>query len=357
MVDRQARKRLAVVGAGLIGTRHIDIIARSNDAQLAAVVDPVAAAAATAKSHGVPWFADLRTMLADDIADGVVVASPNQLHVEHGLQCVEAGLPVLIEKPIDSDARRARRLVDHAGALGVPVLVGHHRRHNPIVKAAKERLDAGAIGTIVAASGMCWLYKPDDYFNVEWRTKQGAGPVFINLIHDVDLLRYFCGEVQSVQAVQSNRTRGHEVEDTAAIILQFCSGTLATISVSDTIVSPWSWELTAGENAAYPNTQEACYLLGGSHGAMEIPSGRIWSNPGKRSWWEPIGHDDYDVTSDDPLDAQISHFCRVIAGQEKPLVSGEEGLRTLLVIEAIKQSAQEAVPITVSSTPERSSEF
>jgi predicted dehydrogenase len=279
-------------------------------------------------------------MLANDRPDGVIVATPNQLHVEHGLACIRAGIPVLIEKPIASDVRSGERLVREAEAADVPILVGHHRRHNPIIASAKARISSGAIGEVVAVHAICWLYKPDDYFRTDWRTQAGAGPVFINLIHDIDLLRYLCGEVRAVQAFDSNRVRGHQVEDTAAIIMEFDSGALATVTVSDTIVAPWSWELTSGENPAYPSTGQSCYLIGGTHGSLEIPGCGVWSNPSQRSWWEPINCETSRLDDQDPLRLQISHFCRVISRTEKPLVSGREGLRTLQVIEAIKSAAE-----------------
>jgi len=341
-------KRLAVVGAGLIGKRHIQAISRISHAELSGLVDPEESVAELAASHAVPWFQDIEGMLEAGLPDGVIIASPNQLHVDHGMQCVRANVPILVEKPIDSDVQSAKRLVEEAEVAGVPVLVGHHRRHNPIVREAKAKLDGGAIGSIVAVSAMCWLYKPDEYFDVEWRTRQGAGPVFINLIHDIDLLRYFCGEIISVQALQSNRSRGFKVEDTAAITMRFQSGALAAITVSDTIVAPWSWELTSGENSAYPKTAEACYLVGGTQGSLEIPSGKIWANSSKRSWFEPIQNHVYEVDGRDPLDLQIGHFCRVIAREEEPLVSGREGLRTLQVIEAIKKSSESGMMMQIN---------
>ena len=73
----------------------------------------------------------------------------------------------------------------------------------------------------------------------------------MNLIHDMDLLRHLCGEVTSVQAFESNAARGIR-EDSAVILLRFANGALGTVTVSDTIVAPWSWELTTGgENPAY----------------------------------------------------------------------------------------------------------
>lgn len=340
--------RIAVIGVGLIGQRHVETISRSEIAEVACVVDPHPQSAEFASQHEIVSYGSITQMLDGERPDGVIIATPNQAHVENGLECIRANLPILVEKPIAGDVCSARRLVDEADKAGVPILVGHHRRHNPIIQAAKERIESGALGNIVAAHGMCWLYKPDDYFDVTWRTRPGAGPIFINLIHDIDLFRYLLGEVESVQAIQSDTIRGHEIEDTAAIVLQFANGVLATISVSDTIVSPWSWELTAEENPAYPATRQNCYLIGGTRGSLEIPSGKIWSQSEQPSWWKPIEHEAYTVDLKDPLDVQIAHFCDVISCGVSPIVSGLEGLCSLQVIEAVKESANLEKPVYLS---------
>lgn len=306
---------------------------------MASVVDPEHSAADFATKHGLDWYPTISDMLRTNPPDGVIIATPNQMHVDNGLECVRAKIPVLIEKPIADDTQSASLLVEESQNAGVSVLVGHHRRHNPIIQAAKKQIESGVIGDIVAVHAACWLYKPDNYFNVAWRTQQGAGPVFINIIHDIDLLRYLIGDIRSVSAFESNQTRDHEIEDTAAIILRFANGALATISVSDTIVSPWSWELTAEENPAYPATRQNCYFIGGTRGSLEIPSGKIWFQNNERSWWEPIKHKSYDVKHRNPLDTQINHFCDIITHKAEPLVSGREAVRSIQVIEAIKESA------------------
>lgn len=338
---------IAVVGAGLIGQRHVDAIERSDHAQPVCVVDPAPAAQDFARDRGLAHAHSLPEMLARFQPDGVIVATPNALHIENAALCVDAGVPVLIEKPIADDSASAADLVVRAETAGVPVLVGHHRRHNPIIQEAKAQINAGKLGDIVAVNASCWLYKPAAYFETKWRSQKGAGPIFINLIHDIDLLRYLVGEVQSVQAIQSSHQRQTEVEDTAAILLRFQSGALATLSVSDTIVAPHSWELTAAENPAYPATGQNCYTIGGTRGTMELPSGRIWTQDDPRSWWEPINQSEFTVAAQDPLDLQISHFCDVIRGAATPLVSGAEGLASLRVIEAIKQSAHDGVAVTL----------
>ena len=339
--DTKGPVQIAVAGAGLIGKRHAEAIARNRSASVSAIVDPAPAAQSFAAAGGYQWYGCIADMLEADPPHGVVIATPNQLHVENGLQCVRAGVPVLVEKPIADTARSAAQLVDEADRLGVPVLVGHHRPHNPIIRAAHERIKGGDVGDIVAVHAACWLYKPDDYFDVAWRTQPGAGPVFINLIHDIDLLRYLVGDIVSVQAADSSNTRNNAVEDTAAVIVRFEGGALGTITVSDTVVAPWSWELTAAENPAYPETQETCYFIGGTRGALEIPKGKIWTQHEERGWWQPIHHSSYEVIDRDPLDEQIAHFCKVIAGAEQPLVSGREGLKSLQVVEAIKTAASQ----------------
>ncbi|WP_370874297.1 Gfo/Idh/MocA family protein [Rhizobium tibeticum] len=209
-----------------------------------------------------------------------------------------------------------------------------------MIQKAKAIIDSGELGRILVANAMFWLFKPDDYFDIDWRRQAGAGPVFLNLIHDVVNLRHLFGDIVAVQARESSAVRGNVVEETAVILMEFASGLLATASVSDTVVAPWSWEMTTGENPAYPKTDEACYMIGGTHGSLTIPSLDVWKNGARRSWWEPFEKRCVAVQAGDPQVLQIRQFCKVIRGEEAPLVSGREGLNTLNVIMAIKQSAE-----------------
>ena len=133
--------------------------------------------------------------------------------------------------------------------------------------------------------------------------------------------------------------RRHAVEETSVVLLEFKSGVLATCSVSDAVVAPWSWEHTTAENPDFPREDQFCYLIGGTHGSLSIPSLELWRNPQKRSWLEPFDKTRESFDKDAPLALQIRNFCRVIRGEEQPVVSGREGLETLKVIMAIKQAA------------------
>jgi predicted dehydrogenase len=340
--------QIAVLGAGLIGKRHIEHIIAEPQAELYAVVDPSPAGKEVATAKGVKWYPNFTAMIATSRPDGVIVATPNQMHVSNGLEAIAAGIPALIEKPIADDIVAGIKLVEAAEKVGVPILTGHHRRHNPTILRAKAIIDAGRLGRIVAVHGFFWLMKPDDYFDIQWRREIGAGPVLLNLSHDIDLLRYLCGEVEAVQALQSNAVRNYPVDETTVVILKFANGALGTINVTDTVVAPWSWEQTTGENPIYPRTDRSCYYIGGTHGSLTLPELAVWSNPGKRGWHEPLMAERLFAADEDPLRLQIQQFCRVIRGEEAPLVPGGEGLKTLKVIEAVKTAARSGISVGIS---------
>lgn len=337
--------RLAVVGAGLVGRRHIEAIRQTDGVELAAIVDNDRAAESLAEAVQAAFHASLTSLLEAGRFDGIILATPNVLHVDQGLECLAVGCPLLIEKPIAVTSAEATQLIEAARQAGVALLVGHQRRFNPLINRVRALLDEGRLGRLRTAHASCWLYKPDDYFEqAPWRKKSGAGPVFVNLIHDVDLLRYLCGEVVSVQAQMTPADRGFDNEDVAGVLLRFDSDVIATLSVSDTVVAPWSWEMTAAENPVYPFTAQSCYWLGGSRGAISIPDLKLWRQP-EPDWWQPMSEESVDSGSNDPLQRQVEHFAAVIRGEATPLVPGEEGAASLRVIEAIHESAAKGLTV------------
>ena len=101
--------RIGVAGAGLIGRKHIELIAASPDCVLAGIADPSPEAKELAESHGIPWYGDHRALLERETPDGMIVASPNALHLPMALDCVARGVPVLIEKPVTDTVASAQR--------------------------------------------------------------------------------------------------------------------------------------------------------------------------------------------------------------------------------------------------------
>ena len=349
------RPRVAICGAGLIGRAHARLAADSSTVDLVAIVDPTPAGVELAAEHGVTSFVSLAELFAAEQTPGlgVVLATPNHLHVDQAIECLAAGVPAIVEKPVAHTIEDGERLVAAASAVGphVPLLVGHHRRHSPLVAAASETVASEVLGRIVAVNGMATFYKPDDYFDVApWRTQPGGGPILINMIHEVDDLRAICGDVVAVQAVTSNVTRGFAVEDTAAIILTFASGALGTFLISDAAAGPRSWEQTSGENPSYDHADdEDCYVITGTRGSLGVPTTRLrtYAEGVVPSWWNPLTRSVIRVERVDPLAAQMEHFGAVVAGRAEPLVTVTEGFATLRVTDAIARSAATGTPVTL----------
>ena len=201
-----------------------------------------------ASTAGVAHYGSYKEMLDRERPEGAVVAAPTQLNAEIGLELVARRIPMLMEKLFTSTVESGLELTTAAAAAGVAISVGHHRRFDPAVSEARRILRNGDIGRLVAVSGMWAVRKPDSYFDVEWRRSPGGGPVLINMIHDIDMLRHFCGEVESVYAETTSRNRRLVVEDSGAIMLRFAAGPLATIAFSDAAPSPWGWERGTADN-------------------------------------------------------------------------------------------------------------
>ena len=156
--------RLGLIGAGLIGARHAQLIQDDPDVVLVGMADPSDAARAIARQHSVAHYDDFRSLIEREALDGVVVAAPNQLHGQIGLACIERGLPLLVEKPIADTFEAGAALVAAAESRGLPLLVGQHRRFHAMVEATQAMLAAGEIGELVAVSAMWATRKPDHYF-------------------------------------------------------------------------------------------------------------------------------------------------------------------------------------------------
>ncbi|MBU6437135.1 MAG: Gfo/Idh/MocA family oxidoreductase [Betaproteobacteria bacterium] len=344
--------RIAVVGAGAIGRKHLALVEASTACTLAAIVDPSPAAGELARAHHLPWFRTLTELLASDRPAGAIVATPNTLHVDNALECIAAGVAVLVEKPISHSVREAEKLCHAVDSTGARVLIGHHRAHSPTLAKARDVIREGRLGRLVAATGTALFHKPERYFaDAPWRRQLGGGPILINLIHDIGNLRSLCGNIVAVQAFGSNATRGFDVEDTAAIALRFASGALGTLLLSDCAASARSWEQTSKENkdyAAYDD--EDCYLIAGTLGSLAIPTMRLKTYPDhdRCSWFEPFEASSVAVDRRDPLALQLEHFCALTRGEVAPLVSARDGLLNLRVVEAIAQAAREGVIVEVT---------
>lgn len=332
--------RVGVIGAGAIGRTHLDTIAATEGFEVAGLADPMDAAAAVARAAGTRHYRDHRELFAAERPDAVIVATPNELHVPQGRDAVAAGIPALIEKPIAGDYASALELVAESEDLGVPVLVGHHRRYHPVTVRAKEIIDSGRLGRIAAVGVTSFVRKPDDYFDIAWHRAPGSGGSFlINLIHEIDLLRHLVGEIVAVSALASSAVRGLDVEDSGAVTLAFEGGAVGSIVISDAVSAPWSWDLTAGDSPRFPAHEVDAIRIGGVAASLAIPTLDVWSHEGAQTWTTPLVAERAPRGTESPYVQQLRHLGDVAAGRAIPLVSAREGARNLAILEAVATAA------------------
>jgi predicted dehydrogenase len=333
---------VAVVGAGVIGRTHVDTLARASGMHLSALVDPSPAAATFAESLGVPCLPDVAALVSSELAQAAIVATPNETHLPVAETLLRAGLPVLLEKPVAESLDSALMLIAIAEETKCPVLVGHHRRHNPVVRVAQHAIHSGRIGDLVIASVTCSLAKPHSYFEAQWRRTPGAGgPLLINLVHEIDLLRHFFGEIASVQAIASSTRRGFAVEDSAAVCLTFENGGIATLVISDAATGPWAWDLTSGENLArFPAHKATAHHHAGSAGALSLPDLTLWRPEEVPDWTRELRPERLPVVREDPYEAQLAPFGDLVRGSEtSPHVTLRDATANLIVLDAIREAA------------------
>ena len=342
------KTKIAVVGIGLMGSQHLKAIKLSKKASLHSIVDINNKALDLSKFFKVPLFKNTKELLTENKPDAVIIATPNQLHETYTLSFLKSKIPVLLEKPISDNLISAKKIIDSSKSNKTPLLIGYHRRHNSIVTKVKKEIELGKIGKIVSSNVMCWFYKHKKYYKEKWRVKKGSGPLGINLVHDIDLICYLLGSIKHVQAFTSNSIRKFKVEDTATINLIFKSGALCTLNISDTIVAPWSYELTAGENPAYPITNQSAYYIGGTKGSIQFPNLNSWHYKSERNWWKKIFNTKDNTKPDNKtLINQIDHFCDVVSKKVNPKVNGNDGLNSLKIFNAILKSAKTGKKIKI----------
>jgi predicted dehydrogenase len=212
---------------------------------------------------------------------------------------------------------------------------------------------SGQLGQLVAVMGSATFLKPDHYFaDAPWRREPGAGPILLNMIHEVHNLRMMCGDILAVQAFASHASRGFAVEDTVSINLRFASGVLGSFLLSDTAACARSWEQTSRENKAYASyDDEDCYVVTGTNGSLSVPTMRLktYPRPQDRSWWKEFEVGVVDMVRDDPLKHQMEHFGCVVRGEAEPLVSAQDGLLNLRITEAIVEAARSGQTVSLQA--------
>ncbi|MCA0873108.1 Gfo/Idh/MocA family oxidoreductase [Seohaeicola saemankumensis] len=343
---------LCVIGAGLIGQRHIEVALQNPAIKLAAVVEPDPARRDELQTAGLPAVASISDAPAGIAA--AIVATPTPDHHASAMAALDRGWAVLVEKPLTATMGEARALCAVADDKGLPLITGHHRRCHPFTQAARELLDQ--IGPPVAVQALWSLRKHDSYYDVPWRRAPGAGPLMTNISHEIDLMRFLLGDIAEVQAMTSNARRGLAVEDTAAVSLRFDDGVLGSVLISDVGASPWAFEAASGENPGIAASGQDYLRIIGTDGALAFPSLTLWGRaaPGEIEWRKPLARTETpQMAVIDPIAEQLTRFARIAQGHDDPvLATGPDGAATLEITLAAALSGETGTPVRRGGVPE-----
>ncbi len=309
--------RIAVVGAGQFGQNHIRVVKESPDAELVAIVDPDPIRAA---SHGVPGFASILSL--PGLADAAIISAPTVLHADLGCASMEAGLDVLIEKPLASDLASADRLLQTAAYYNRILQVGHLERFNPAVAALE------AVATRP-------LFFEIHRMSVFSRRSLDVDVVLDLMIHDLDIvLALTRSPLEELRAagvrILSSKT------DIANVRLQFTDGCIANLTASR-VSTEKVRKLRMFQPQQYISLDYARQDLA----VFSVGDG------------QQISFNQYPVAKNEPLRAQFEAFVQSVRSREAPKLDGPGARRTLaLALEIVEKMEQHAQVVARTLNPE-----
>lgn len=228
--------RYGLIGAGVVAGMHLEAIAALDDVELVGIAaHDTESAALRARESGSRAFAESDELLACEL-DVVVVATPHPSHAELTIAALETGAHVLCEKPLAPEARDADAMIATADRAGRLLGVCFQQRFRPVIAAARQLVDEGRLGTLVRASIVDPLYRPNAYYRTAgWRGTwkgEGGGVLMNQAPHTLDLLCHLAGPPVTVWGVAQRRAQPMEAEDTATALLSYEGGAVGTIAVS-----------------------------------------------------------------------------------------------------------------------------
>lgn len=316
-----SKLRVGMLGCGGIAIRHAQSVAALADRMelVASCSRSLETAQAFASEHGGTGYDDLDRMLAEAALDFVIVTIPPFARNGEVERIAAAGVHLLVEKPIALDMVAADTMVAAVEASGVTASIGFMYRHGEAVK-AWNAADTGRTLMMTGEFQCNHLHAP------WWRIEaQSGGQIVEQLIHQIDLVRFFLGEPDSVYARRArllHAAPGYDVEDVSAIIFGWDDGRVATLNANNIAVTgvwhkEWSLfgERLTGRFADW------------SHASFAASSG---GSPAQ----EIAGETSAFV-------AQLADLADAIVEGRSPLVPLAEGPRTLKLALAARQSADE----------------
>jgi len=337
--------RFGIVGSGFMGRTWAEVAAKHTTGTSLVAVAGGRRGPALAADYGVPLEPSLDALLGRDDIDAVVLASPPAGHLEQTIRAAAAGRHVLVEKPMAQSEAECRAMVDACRDAGVRLAVVSQHRFRDAPAAAKRLIDNGAIGEVrmiqlIGAEVGWWdLAARGD----EWKLDPGQQTAYASWgAHSCDLLRWFTGAEARLAFGRITNFSGEppDVGQSAVVIYEMTSGALAQVTMSYEFPPPgisptWPWRIV------------------GSTGIIDLDPYLV-VRLGRGDGWETLAEQE----PFDPMDAadpvrlrayarQAEDLVAAIAEGRDPLVSGEDGRRTVAMLEAAELSAATGQAVSI----------
>ena len=334
------RIKYGVIGVGTAGGWYADILKQSPGAQLSAALrSPGGDTKSVEERWGVPCYTDMQAFLSS--VDAVCIATPSGQHYQQAKSALEANKHVLIEKPITLKENEAFELLQLAQNKNLRLGVTLQRRADPMFIKIKHAIDTGAIGTPVLLNLVMPYYRAQSYYDsAAWRgtPEQDGGGILMNQgIHLVDLSVWFLGNVKHVSAYKRTLARNINVEDTISVALEFSCGALGSI---------------AGTTASEPGVTHRLEVCG-TLGSFAIEGERVvrWDVKDLPKPEQPLAAD---AAASDPKQTStvnhariIKNFTHAIQTGQDPLVTADDAVHALAVVNAAYRSAETNTRVTL----------
>ncbi len=317
---------IGVIGVGSMGQNHARVLSQMGHLSCVMDRDRKMAEKIGARFE-VPYHTELDELLKEDI-DGVTVATPAHTHFDISKRLIQNGIPLLVEKPFTGELPKAEELVDRAEEKDLTIAVGMIERHNPIVSTAKKLLDKGDLGDIITMTSKRVSSFPGRVSD--------AGVIQDLAIHDIDVMRYLLeDEFVSVFAQGGKVDDGkNEHEDHANMMLQSEEGVTGVAEVN--------W-LTPHKVRELSITCSNDYLeLDYTSQSLVVASSELLDYDESDLFDIPIEENfrRYSVKRQEPLEMEMKDFVQAVKKNEEPLVTGEDALVSIRVVEAALESLQ-----------------
>ena len=324
--------KVGVIGVGSMGGNHARVY--NEMADLVAVCDfDDKKAKEVAKRFGCKAYSDVDKFLKSGV-EAITVATPTAFHKEPVIKALEAGIDVLVEKPISDSVENGKEMIKVAEKQGRTFSVGMIERHNPIVNFTKEILESNTIGKAVTISTRRVSNYPARIKDVGVITDLG--------VHDIDVIRYLANsEVKSVYALGGN-VKTYELIDHATILLEFANGIEGLMEVSWLTPMKLRQVMITGVDgfAEMDYVDQELKISSSSYGKIDV----------KNLWRIPQNYEikRMRIAQEEPLKREIKDFLNAIEKGIDPLVTGIDGLRDLEIAKAAEQSIVEKKKVILS---------